>query len=67
MKDSQTKKPKLTDAERHKRFVETAKKVEASDNVQDFDGAFDKLKIQSPSKAMRRRDISYRRSPSQDK
>ena len=33
-------KPKLTDAERHKRFVETAKKVEASEKAQDFDTAF---------------------------
>jgi hypothetical protein len=33
-------KPKLTDAERHKRFVETAEKVEASDKPDDFDKAF---------------------------
>jgi hypothetical protein len=33
-------KKKLTDAERHKRFVETAKKVEASDKIEDFDRAF---------------------------
>jgi hypothetical protein len=37
------KKPKLTDVERHKRFVETAKKVEASDEIIDFDNAFDKI------------------------
>jgi hypothetical protein len=36
----QNKRPKLTDAERHKRFVETAKKVEASERVEDFDNAF---------------------------
>jgi hypothetical protein len=35
--------PKLTDAERHKRFVETAKKVDASDILADFDKAFDSL------------------------
>jgi hypothetical protein len=34
------KKPKLTDSERHKRFVETAKKVEASEKLCDFDKAF---------------------------
>jgi hypothetical protein len=38
-------KPKFTDAERHKRFVETAKKVEASDNIDDFDRAFAGLEI----------------------
>ena len=37
------KKPKLTDAERHKRFVETAKKLEASDKLEDFDKAFSKV------------------------
>lgn len=40
-------KPKLTDAERHKRFVDTAKKVEASDNIADFDRAFSKLDIKT--------------------
>jgi hypothetical protein len=33
-------KQKLTDAERHKRFVETAKKVEAYDDENRFDQAF---------------------------
>jgi hypothetical protein len=32
--------PKLTDAERHKRFVEMAKEVEASEDPKDFDRAF---------------------------
>lgn len=36
-------KPKLTDAERHKRFVETAREVEASEDVKDFDRAFEKV------------------------
>jgi hypothetical protein len=31
---------KLTDAERHKRFLETAKEVGASDSPKDFDKAF---------------------------
>lgn len=35
--------PRLTDAERHKRFVDMAKEVEASDNPEDFDQAFDKV------------------------
>ena len=36
-------KPKLTDAERHKRFVETAKEVQASEDPKDFDKAFKKV------------------------
>jgi hypothetical protein len=40
-------KPKLTDAERHERFVETAKKVDASDGIEAFDKAF--AKIASPA------------------
>ena len=36
---------KLTDEERHKRFVETAKKAGASDNSEDFDKAFNRLNI----------------------
>jgi len=37
-----TKKPKkvLTDSERHKRFADMAKEVEASDKPRDFDKAF---------------------------
>lgn len=38
-----SKKPTLTDAERHKRFVEMAKEVDASDKPQDFDNAFAKV------------------------
>ncbi len=34
------RKPKLTDAERHKRFVAMAKEVEASDDPKDFEKAF---------------------------
>ena len=36
-------KPKLTDAERHKRFVAMAKEVGASDDPKDFDKAFKKV------------------------
>jgi hypothetical protein len=35
--------PKLTDDERHKRFLETAKEVEASEDPKDFERAFDKV------------------------
>jgi hypothetical protein len=37
------KKPKLTDAERHRRFVEMARKVEASEEPKDFDRAFKRV------------------------
>jgi hypothetical protein len=53
IKKPQQKNPKLTDAERHKRFVETAQKVEASEKTEDFDNAFKKLSSSrkpSPSK-----------------
>lgn len=36
-------KPKLTDAERHKRFVAMAREVGASDDPKDFDRAFEKV------------------------
>jgi hypothetical protein len=36
-------KPKLTDAERLKRFRDMAREVEASDDPKDFDKAFDKV------------------------
>jgi hypothetical protein len=46
---SKTKRlPKLSDAERHKRFVEMAHEVEASDNPRDFDRAFAKV-VTKPS------------------
>jgi hypothetical protein len=35
--------PKLSDAERHKRFLETAHEVGASNDPKDFDEAFDKV------------------------
>ena len=37
------KKPKLTDAERFKRFRDMAQQVGASDDPKDFDRAFDKV------------------------
>jgi hypothetical protein len=33
----------LTDAERHKRFLETAREIGASDDPKDFDRAFKKV------------------------
>jgi hypothetical protein len=35
--------PRLTDAERHKRFVEMAREVKASDDPNEFDKAFTKV------------------------
>jgi hypothetical protein len=40
-------KRKLTDAERHKRFVDMAREVEASDDPKDFDKAFKRVAGQS--------------------
>jgi hypothetical protein len=42
-------KTKLTDAERHKRFVEMAREVEASDNPKDFERAFTRV-VTAPKK-----------------
>jgi len=39
--------PKLTDADRHARFVETARKVETSEDPEDFEKAFKKLNAQA--------------------
>jgi hypothetical protein len=36
-------KPKLTDTERHKRFVEMAREVEASEDPKEFEKAFKKV------------------------
>jgi hypothetical protein len=43
------RKPKLTDTERHKRFVKMAREVGASDKAEDFDKAF--KKVAAPRKA----------------
>jgi hypothetical protein len=40
MASKKPEKPKLTDRERHKRFLEMAKEVGASDKAGDFDRAF---------------------------
>ena len=39
-KNGEPRKPRLTNVERHERFVETAKIVEASDLKEEFDRAF---------------------------
>jgi len=45
------KKPRLTDAERHKRFLDMAREVEASDDAKAFDRAFDKVTTKRPRPA----------------
>lgn len=41
--------PKLTDADRHARFVQMAHEVEASTNENDFEKAFDRVTSKRPS------------------
>lgn len=36
-------KPKLSDIERHARFIETARKIEASEDTADFEKVFKKI------------------------
>jgi len=50
------KRPKLTDAERHKRFLDMAKEVEASEDPKDFERAFATVtqKSISPQRPRRR-------------
>jgi hypothetical protein len=43
MAQNKERKPKLTDAERHKRFLEEARRAEASDDPKDFDTALKKI------------------------
>jgi hypothetical protein len=50
-KPTKPKKKPLTDAERHKRFVEMAKEVGASENDPDFDTAFKRVVQAVPPKA----------------
>ena len=47
--------PKLTDAERHKRFVDMAKEVEASEDPKDFEKAFDNVTKPPRQKATQER------------
>lgn len=56
MKAKKKKASKLTDAERHARFVETAHKVGASEDPKDFDRAMDKVIGKSKSGSNRSRE-----------
>jgi hypothetical protein len=55
-KKSVTKKkrarPKLSDTDRHARFVETARKVEASEDPAAFDNVFKKIVPRNEAKAV---------------
>lgn len=48
-KKATARKAKLSDTERHKRFVEAAREVGASDNPKDFDRAF--MRVSPPPRA----------------
>ena len=50
-KEDKKTNPKLTDAERHKRFKDMAKEVEASEKPGDFDWAFDMVAGKKKGKA----------------
>jgi hypothetical protein len=43
-------KAKITDAERHKRFIEMAREVQASDNEKAFERAFKKVTAKRPAR-----------------
>jgi hypothetical protein len=45
----ESKAPKLSDADRHKRFVKLAKEVEASEDPKDFERAFMKIVSNKPA------------------
>lgn len=51
-------KPKLTDNERHKRFVEMARQVGASDDPKDFETAFKKVVSSKGSRKSSTRDAT---------
>jgi hypothetical protein len=44
-KSRKTTKTKLSDSERHARFVEAARKIGASEDPKDFEKAFEKIVI----------------------
>jgi hypothetical protein len=50
MKPKADKKPKLTDAERHKRFVEVAREVEADETEEGAERALKKIVSVKPKK-----------------
>jgi len=54
-KEPKTKRlPKLSDVERHKRFVEMAREVEASEDHEEFERAFKKVIPPKSSKDQKR-------------
>lgn len=53
MSSKKQTKPKMTDAERHKRFVEMARDVKASDSPKAFDRAFRRVTSQPPKRRQR--------------
>jgi hypothetical protein len=55
-------KPKLTDAERHNRFVTMAEQVGASDDVKGFEKAFQKAFKNAFEKIACRKDATRRRT-----
>jgi hypothetical protein len=55
-------KPKLTDAQRHNRFLAIAQQVGASDDVKDFDKAFRKAFKNAFDKIACRKDATRRRT-----
>jgi hypothetical protein len=50
MATKRKKNPPLTDAERHKRFVDMAREVEASGKAKDYDKVLKKLATEKPKK-----------------
>lgn len=51
MTDKAKPEPKLTDAERHARFKDMAREVEASEDPKDFEEAFDRVSRASTGKS----------------
>lgn len=47
---SRTKKPALSDADRHERFIATAKEIGADEDAATFDRVFAKITSPAPSK-----------------
>lgn len=56
MSEKPKRKPSLTDAERHKRFVEMAKVVGASPDPKDFERAFNTVLRSKPKAKTARKD-----------
>lgn len=51
MTDKPKPRPKLTNAERHARFVETARQAGADESAEAFDRAFEKVTAKPPQPA----------------